>query len=147
MVYTMTALLLILLNLMIAGTLSDTVIDTGAFLWVLAFALCFAIANAVQHVPSMPRWGGILLHFTLVTTGAFLFLYLPNNRGTTGSGKLMMVCILVVLYWIGMGAWMGIRVLARKLRGEGGSGRSDKNASDGVLSGGKKDTYQPLFRK
>lgn len=143
-VYTVTALLLILLNLMIAGSLSATVIDAGAFLWVLAFAVCFALANELGRASFLPRWGGRMLHFLLVILGAFLFLYLPNGRGTTASGKLIMVCIMVTLYWIGVGIRRGILLLFRKA----GTGRErDHRESSASGHSQEKETYQPLFRK
>ena len=112
-VYTVSAMLFLLLNLAIEGSLSETYINARSFLLVFVFAVFFALANAVYALPKPTHGLRLLAHFALVVGSMYLCLYLPSGAGTATSGKLLILMLLVVMYWLFMGIYL---VLARTAR-------------------------------
>ena len=106
-VYTVSAMLFLLLNIAIDGTLEDTGISTKAFLLVFVFAISFALANLLYASKMISSFGvRIACHFVIVTASACLFLYLPNMSGATSSSKLLMLLLFALLYWICMAVYL-----------------------------------------
>lgn len=101
-VYTITAVLLLLLQMAIAGSAEETVIRPEAFLLVLPFACGFALANLVYTWKDIPYVVRLFIHFVMVVMWAYLFLYLPIASENASSSKLTFVLILAAAYWICM---------------------------------------------
>ena len=107
-IYTVFAMLFLLLNLAIEGSLSDTYINARSFLLVFVFALFFALANVIYTLPRPAHGLRLVLHFALVVGSLYLCLYLPSGAGTATSGKLLILLLLVVMYWLFMGIYMAL---------------------------------------
>ena len=121
-IYTVSALILLLLNLMISGTLAESIINAKAFLLLFLFALAFAFANVLLRVSGIPYAGRVALHFVIVLLGSYCCLYLPNNAASASSGKLMMLLIMVVVYWAIMGLYLARSAKHRALEGKKDAG-------------------------
>ena len=114
-IYTVSALLLLLFNLMISGTLSRSVINANAFLLLFLFAVIFTCANFILGVDRLHYALRVLLHFALTVTGVYAVLYLPLNSSAATSGKLMMLFLMMLVYWIAMGIFLAVRAGVRKV--------------------------------
>ena len=97
-VYTISAMLFLLLNLAIAGSLEDTLINAQSFLLVFVFAVGFALANVIYTAKFASNGVRLALHFVLVTLSAFLFLCLPANTAGGASGKIVILIVMVLLF-------------------------------------------------
>ena len=86
-VYTISAMLFLLLNLAIAGTLENTIINARSFLLVFLFAVGFALANVIYTSQFSTAGLRLAMHFVLVTMSAFLFLCLPAKTSGGASGR------------------------------------------------------------
>ncbi|MBQ7397466.1 MAG: hypothetical protein IJW09_01410 [Clostridia bacterium] len=105
-IYTISAMLFLLLNIAIDGSLEGTAITTKSYLLVFAFAVGFALANLI-YTANISSFGVRLgCHFVIVTASAYLLLYLPSNAGVTASSKLLMLLFFAVLYWICMAIFL-----------------------------------------
>ena len=120
-IYTVSALLLLFLNLIMAGSLAQSTINARAFMLLFLFALLFALANLALTISRIAYALRVLLHFALVLTGGFCFLYLPNNIAAASSGKLLMLLLMAVLYWIVMGLYLAFSAKRRALEKEAGA--------------------------
>ena len=107
-VYTVSAMLFLLLNLAIEGSLAQTYINARSFLLVFVFAMFFALANAVYALPGLAHGLRLLAHFVLVVGSLYLCLYLPSGAGTATSGKLLILMLLLVMYWLFMGLYLAM---------------------------------------
>lgn len=107
-VYTVTSLLFLLLNWMIAGSFDNTVIRPEAFLLLLPFAAGVALATVLYAVKSLSHAWRLVLHFAVCTLSAYLFLYLPAGTAASGGMKLLMLMLIMLLYWIIMGAYLAL---------------------------------------
>lgn len=90
-----------------------------ALVLVFPFSLLFATANTLYRHTKMKKGGRLLLHFLLTVGGAFLCLYLPNkapDQGTFGAVVIFMTFSLV--YWVIMGAVLGISARTRRVKRE-----------------------------
>ena len=114
-VYTISAMLFLLLNLAIAGTLANTIINAQAFLLVFVFAVGFALANVIYTAKWASSGLRLALHFVLVTLSAFLFLCLPANTAGGSSGKIIILIVMVLLYWICMAVYLAFAQVKRKI--------------------------------
>ena len=114
-IYTVTAMLFLLLNLS-----GDEPLYAPAFLRVFWFALSFALANVIYLLPGWSRGIRLFVHFCLVTAGAFVFLYLPAAKtlSSTASMKLIMLIVIALVYWLGMALYWMILSFARKAKPE-----------------------------
>ncbi len=112
-VYTIFAMLFLLLNLAIKGSLSNTYINARSFLLVFVFALFFALANVIYTLPGIAHGLRLALHFAIVAGSLYLCLYLPSGAGTATSGKLLILLLIVLMYWLFMGVYLA---LARTIR-------------------------------
>lgn len=107
-VYTVSVLLLLLCNAALRESLSQTTVNSAAFLWLFVFAAVFAIANLQLCSPWCPYALRVLLHCGITVGAAFCLLYLPMNGQATSSGKLLMFCVMLVLYWVVMTLYLTI---------------------------------------
>jgi hypothetical protein len=132
-IYTVSALLLLLSNLAMAGSLERTLINAGAFLLLFLFALLFAGANLLMGVVRIPYLARVLLHFVLVAGGGFCLLYLPYNAAAASSSKLIILILMMLLYWIPMGIYLAVfrRFSAKAQRADAEPYRSVYGASRG----------------
>ena len=108
-VYTVTAMLMLLLNLS-----DDAVLSAPAFLRVFWFALSFALANVVYGWTQTRKFLRLMIHFLLVVVGAFVFLYLPVAEHATASTKLIMLLAVALVYWVMMALYWVACSLFRK---------------------------------
>lgn len=108
-VYTVTAMLMLLLNLS-----EDTLLSAPAFLRVFWFALSFAFANVIYSMTKMRKGVRLLIHCAFVVAGAFVFLYLPVARDTRASMKLVMLLLVALIYWVSMALYWVVSTLFRK---------------------------------
>lgn len=127
-VYTVSAMLFLLLNLAIKGSLSNTYINARSFLLVFVFALFFALANVIYTLPKPSHGLRLALHFVIVVGSLYLFLYLPSGAGTATSGKLLILLLITLMYWLFMGVYLA---LTRTIRTQ----KAQKNE------------YQSVFKK
>lgn len=114
-VYTISAMLFLLLNLAIAGTLENTIINARSFLLVFLFAVGFALANMIYTAKFASSGLRLALHFLLVTLSAFLFLCLPSNTSGGASGKIVILLVMVLLYWIGMAIYLAFARVKQRI--------------------------------
>ena len=104
--YTVTSVLLLLLQPSVTGSFEQTMIEPMSFLMMLPFAVGIALANAC-YTSKMASYGiRLLVHFVLCVLSAFLFLYLPGNAQASGSGKLLIFLFLSILYCVVMGLYL-----------------------------------------
>ena len=113
-VYTISAMLFLLLNLAIAGSLENTLINAQSFLLVFVFAVGFALANVIYTARFASGGLRLALHFVLVTLSAFLFLCLPANTAGGASGKIVILIVMVLLYWICMSVYLAFARVKKK---------------------------------
>jgi hypothetical protein len=79
-------------------------------LCMLPFAALFALANVNYKYGEGSASLRVLLHFLLTVGGAFVFLYLPSRQtGDSVEAAVAIALILVVIYWIVMGIFLGMR--------------------------------------
>ena len=105
-IYTISAMLFLLLNIAIDGSLEGTAITTKSYLLVFAFAVGFALANLI-YTANITSFGVRLgCHFVIVTASAYLLLYLPSSAGEPASDKMLMLMLFAVLYWICMAIYL-----------------------------------------
>lgn len=114
-IYTVTAMLMLLLNLS-----GDQPLYPPAFLRVFWFALCFALANVIYLSYKWQKGVRLLVHFVFVTAGAFVFLYLPaaKDLSSSASMKLIMLLVMALVYWLGMAIYWMILSFVRKANPE-----------------------------
>ena len=120
-IYTVSALLLLFLNFVMTGSLAQASINARAFMLLFLFALLFAAGNLTLSISRIAYAVRVLLHFVLVLTGGFCFLYLPNNVASASSGKLLMLLLMAILYWIVMGLYLAFSAKRRALEKEAGA--------------------------
>ena len=113
-VYTVTALLLLLFNLALSGGFEGMVIRPAAFLLIFPFAACIALATLFYNGKGAGSALRLCMHFIVCTGAAYLLLYLPTNRAASASGKLIMLVLFALLYWICMGIYLAISSAAKK---------------------------------
>lgn len=113
-VYTVTAVLFLLLNLAVAGNAENTVIRPEAFLLVLPFAAGFSLANVFYGAIKLPHALRLIVHFLTVTVCAYLFLYLPAGTGASTGMKFLMWLIVALIYWLFMGGYLMIGTVYRR---------------------------------
>ena len=94
-VYTVTAMLMLLLNLS-----EDAVLSAPAFLRVFGFALSFALADVLYISLQTRKFLRSMIHFVFVVVGAFVFLYLPTKETVQPMMALAMYLVFSVVYWI-----------------------------------------------
>lgn len=114
-VYTISAMLFLLLNLAIAGTLENTIINARSFLLVFLFAVGFAVANVIYMAKFSSAGVRLALHFVLVTLSAFLFLCLPANTSGGASGKIVILIVMILLYWMCMAVYLAFARVKQKV--------------------------------
>ncbi len=114
-VYTISAMLFLLLNLAIAGTLENTIINARSFLLVFLFAVGFALANVIYTAKFSSAGLRLALHFVLVTLSAFLFLCLPAKTSGGASGRIVILIVMILLYWIGMAIYLAFARVKQKI--------------------------------
>ncbi len=105
-IYTISALLLLLLNVALGNSPTRTTINTAAFLWLIVFAAVLAAANLCLVEGKFSYPARVVLHCLLTVAGAFCLLYLPSSQGSASSGKLMMLLLMLLLYWIVMALYL-----------------------------------------
>ena len=108
-VYTVTAMLMLLLNLS-----EDAVLSAPAFLRVFWFALSFALADVLYISLQTRKFLRSMIHFVFVVVGAFVFLYLPGADHARASTKLIMLLAIALVYWVAMALYWVVCSLFRK---------------------------------
>jgi hypothetical protein len=114
-VYTISAMLFLLLNLAIAGSLEHAIINARSFLLVFLFAVGFALANLIYTASFSSAGVRLVLHFVLVTLSAFLFLCLPAKTPGGASGQIVILLVMILLYWIGMSIYLAFARVKQKI--------------------------------
>lgn len=114
-VYTISAMLFLLLNLAIAGSLENTLINARSFLMVFLFAVGFALANMIYTARFSSAGLRLALHFVLVTLSAFLFLCLPSNPSGGASGRIVILLVMILLYWMCMAIYLAFARVKQKI--------------------------------
>ena len=127
-VYTVTAMLFLLLNLAMAGSFDGVIIRPNAFLLIFPFSAAIALASLLYVLKGIHRTLRQLLHFVLCVGAAYLFLYLPVNADASTSGKFIMLLFFTAVYWAFMGGYLAAT-----------SSRRQKNAS--------REEYKSIFKK
>ncbi len=150
-VYTVSVLLLLLCNAALRESLSQTTVNSAAFLWLFVFAAAFAVANLQLCSPWCPYALRVLLHCGITVGAAFCLLYLPLGQATS-SGKLLMFCVMLVLYWVVMTLYLTIfRHFFARRASDVPTAASEKSVANGKGQGrpsqnGKKaEPYRNLF--
>ena len=114
--YTVTSVLFLLLNLMISGSFDNTVIRPESFLLLIPFAAGIALAGVLYAAKALTHAWRLVLHFAACTLSSYLFLYLPSGTGASGGMKLLMLLLIVLVYWIVMGAYLALTAKMRRDR-------------------------------
>ncbi|MBE6554774.1 MAG: hypothetical protein E7663_00875 [Ruminococcaceae bacterium] len=65
---------------------------------ILPFSIFFAVANYIYGIEKLDTWVRVILHYVITMTGIWCFLFLPNQRGGTASGALILFVVLTVIY-------------------------------------------------
>ena len=105
-IYTVTSILLLLLQPTVTGSFEQALIEPVKFLMLLPFAVGIALANLVYGCKAASHALRLIAHFVLCVLSSFLFLYLPGNAQASASGKFLIVLFLIVLYWVVMGIYL-----------------------------------------
>lgn len=108
-VYTVATLLLLFLNMALGSSMTQTTVNSAAFLWLFLFAALLAAANLQLRLCSFSMIGRVLLHCLLTVGGAFCLLYLPNNVKAVASSKLLMLLLMLIAYWAIMALYLVLR--------------------------------------
>ena len=108
-VYTVAALLLLLFNLALGSSMTQTTVNSAAFLWLFLFAAFLSAANLQLRLCSFALIGRVLLHCFVTVGGGFCFLYLPTNTKAVASSKLLMLLLMLVAYWVVMALYLVLR--------------------------------------
>ncbi len=98
--FTAIALVMLLLNIMLQDSGSQFAISPTSFLLIFPMGLTLSLAELLYKLPSMPRWGGALLHYGLSLFSFLLFLWLPLNSTASPAATFVLFTALSVLYWI-----------------------------------------------
>lgn len=112
-VYTVTSLVFLLLNLAITDSFENAVIRPDAFLLILPFSAGIALAGVLYAARSMPHALRLVLHFVTCTLSAFLFLYLPAGTGAGSGMKFLMLLLIALIYWMVMGPYLALTAQSR----------------------------------
>lgn len=96
--YTAASLILLVVKLILDGD-TGGIISVGNFLLLFPFGLSISVAQFICRLPSLPRWGRMLLHYLISLTAFLLFLWLPSKAQTTPSSTLVALFLLSLLYW------------------------------------------------
>ncbi len=118
--YTVTAVLMLLLLLSVAGSFNALGgINPKSFLLLLPFAAGIALANVI-YTRERPTHGvRLTLHAVICVLSAYLFLYLPSGtEGSTGM-KFLMLVLIVLIYWLVMGVYLALTAAYRRARPSG----------------------------
>ena len=90
-----------------------------ALVLVFPFSLFFSAANMLYRHSQIKKGWRLLLHFLLTVGGAFLFLYLPNKPEEQNTfGAVIILMVFTVVYWIIMGAVLGINARIHRVKRE-----------------------------
>ena len=93
--------------------------DLVALVLVFPFSLFFSAANTLYRHAQMKKGWRLLLHFVLTVGGAFLCLYLPNKAPEQGAfGAIVILMVFTIVYWIVMGAVLGVSARTRRVKRE-----------------------------
>ena len=112
-VYTLTTLLLLLLQLAAAGSFDGTVIAPESFLLVVPFSAGVAVAQLIYGAKGIHVAWRAVLHFAVCVLSAFLFLYLPAAHGASASDRFLILLAFSAIYWVCMGIYHAIRAMMR----------------------------------
>ena len=143
-VYTVGVLLLLLLNIALGSSPTQTTVNTAAFLWLFVFAALLAVANMQLTRAWCAYVFRVLLHCVVAVVGAFCLLYLPWNAQAVSSNKLLMLCLMLVVYWIIMALYLVIfRPIGERVTAATSTKDAQKSAKGG--KGDQKQPYRSLF--
>lgn len=96
--YAAASLILLVAKLILDGD-AGAIISVGNFLLLFPFGLSISVAQLIYRLPSLPRWGRMLLHYLISLTAFLLFLWLPSKAQTSPSSTLVALFLLSLLYW------------------------------------------------
>ena len=99
--YAIASLLLLLINILIKGSISEVAISVLNVVLLFPFGLAMSGAQMLLKSPSLPKLAGMLLHFTITLTAFLLFLLLPANPHAKAGYYLIALLLVAILYWIG----------------------------------------------
>ena len=127
--YTVTAVLMLLLLLSLAGSFDALGgINPKSFLLIFPFAAGVALAGVIYASGRMAHGIRLALHALICVLSAYLFLYLPSGTdGSTGM-KFLMLLLTALLYWLVMGVCLALSAAGRRAKSTG-------------------ETYQNVFKK
>ncbi|MBQ8719181.1 MAG: hypothetical protein IJY66_07940 [Clostridia bacterium] len=108
-VYTVSVLLLLLLNIALGSSMTQTTVNTAAFLWLFLFASLLAAANLQLLLCRFSYVGRVVLHCLIAVGSCFCFLYLPTNVKAAASSKLLMLVLMLIVYWVIMALYLVLR--------------------------------------
>ena len=108
-VYTVSTLALLFLNMALGSSMTQTTVNSAAFLWLFLFAALLAAANLQLRLCNFSLVGRVLLHCLIAVGGAFCLLYLPNNVKAAASSKLLMLVLMMIVYWAIMALYLALR--------------------------------------
>lgn len=116
-VYTVTAVLMLLVLLMLAGSFDALGgINPKSFLLMLPFAAGVALASVIYTMQQPTHGIRLALHAVLCVLSTYLFLYLPSGTdGSTGM-KFLMLLLIVLIYWLVMGVYLALTAASRRAK-------------------------------
>lgn len=105
-VFTVSAVAVLLLNLVLTDTTDEKLLTIPMFLRLFLYAAIFAAANLFYGAVHASHGVRLAVHFLLTTGGFYVILYLPAGATSGSSGKLMMAFLLIALYWLFMAGFL-----------------------------------------
>ena len=97
--YSAASVALILLKLILSGA-QNSVISVISFLLLFPFGLTVSGAQMVYRRSPLPSWSRLLLHFLMILSAFFLFLWLPAQSHASAGSTLVALFLLTVAYWV-----------------------------------------------
>ncbi|MBQ8432042.1 MAG: hypothetical protein IJX28_04070 [Clostridia bacterium] len=97
--FTAISLFLLLVNLAMTGTDSETAVTPTAFLLIFPASLLMSAAGILLALQALPRWARFLGHYGITTLSFFLFLWLPAGSFARPSTTLIVVVLFSIIYW------------------------------------------------
>ena len=111
--FTLLALLMLFINLALAGGEAVNYVKVSSFLLFFPCGLGISLADCFRKSKVLPGWGRMLLHSATVTLSLLLFLWLPANSQARASTAFLLFAAFTILYWI---CYLLIHLIGNRIR-------------------------------
>jgi hypothetical protein len=112
--YSATTILLLTINIILAGGAEGKIIGVWNVLLLYPFALAWSGAELIRKNQKLSNGIKTLLHYLIVAVAFLLFLWLPSNATKSFTGGVLMFFLVTICYWV---IYLIIFLTAKRLQG------------------------------